>query len=208
MSTLGSPAQDGRFDGAAHGPMHRLFFALAPDAQGRRAINHAAALVQQRHPQLRARWVKPERFHATLNFLGDYPAMPGEVIDNAMAAAARLRAEAFAWTLDYVSSFHGREPPCVLRGVRVPEALPRLWRDLHALLGEAGLPLRVERMFTPHVTLAYARQVLPEPMPVTPIIWQVDHFVLVHSVVGRGNYRILGSWTLPGRSVADGPQVR
>src|ERR1700756_2203657 len=116
MSTTEShAAQIELFDRAVHVPMHRLFFALMPDAITRHDINHAAALVQQRHPGLRARWVKPERFHATLNFLGDFPAIPDQVVEKAIAAADHLRAAPFDWTLDYAASFRGREPPCVLR---------------------------------------------------------------------------------------------
>lgn len=190
------PAQIERFGQAAPTEIHRLFFALMPDAAMRHEINHAAALVQQQHPELRARWVKPERFHATLNFLGDFPTVPDQVLEKAMAAAGRLRANSFAWTLDYASSFRGREPPCVLRGSQVPEPLLGLWRDLHASLSQAGLYLRTERQFTPHVTLAYGRHELSGATPVTPIVWQIAGFVLIHNVVGKGNYRILGSWAL------------
>ncbi|MFC3650872.1 RNA 2',3'-cyclic phosphodiesterase [Dyella humi] len=199
MSATESPAaQIELFGPAVHTETHRLFFALMPDAATRHDINHAAALVQQQHPGLRARWVKPERFHATLNFLGDFPTVPDQVVQKAMAAADHLRAEPFSWTLDYAASFRGREPPCVLRGSHVPEPLLALWRDLHAALTHAGLHLRAERQFTPHVTLAYGRHELPGTTPVTPIVWQIDRFVLVHNVVGRGNYQILGSWKLAG----------
>jgi len=183
---------------AARTETHRLFFALMPDAATRHEINHAAALVQQQHPELRARWVRPERFHATLNFLGDFPVLPDEAVEKAMAAANTMRAAPFAWTLDYVASFRGREPPCVLRGSQVPEPLPALWRDMHTTLVEAGLRLRDERQFTPHVTLAYARHELPQAVPVPPIVWQIDRFVLVHNVVGKGNYQVLGTWGLSG----------
>lgn len=199
-SRMSRNAQAGRFDSPAIGraETHRLFFALMPDAAVRRQINGAAAAVQQQHPSLRARWVRPERFHATLNFLGDFPAVPDEVIEKAMAAAGGMHAAAFAWTLDYVASFRGREPPCVLRSSQAPEPLQALWRDMQAALAEAGLRLRDERQFTPHVTLAYARHELPQPVPVSPITWDVDRFVLIHNVVGKGNYQVLGCWKLFG----------
>lgn len=169
-----------------------------PDAALRDEFSHAARIVQQQHSGLRARWVRPERFHATLNFLGDYPAVPDEVLETALAVAQRVQAEPFTWTLDYAASFRGHEPPCILRGTQVPEALPALWRDLHARLGHAGLRLRTDHPFTPHVTLGYGRQALPGATPVAPIVWRVDRFVLIHNVVGKGNYQVLGSWTLCG----------
>lgn len=196
-STKPFMAQAGLFDSPAAGrETHRLFFALMPDAATRHEINHAAATVQQQHPELRARWVRPERFHATLNFLGDFPAVPDQVIEKAMAAANGMHAAPFAWTLDYAASFRGREPPCVLRGSQVPASLQALWRDLQAALSETGVRLRHERQFTPHVTLAYARLELPQAIAVPPIVWHVDRFVLIHNVMGQGSYQVLGRWKL------------
>lgn len=84
-----------------------------PDEVAQHNIHRAAMLVEQQHPELRAHWVKPERYHATLNFLGDYPALPDDVVGKAKSAADQLRASPFIWTLDYAASFRGREPPCV-----------------------------------------------------------------------------------------------
>ncbi|HUB88368.1 MAG TPA: RNA 2',3'-cyclic phosphodiesterase [Dyella sp.] len=195
-----SAAQADLFDSptAARAETHRLFFALMPDAAIRHAIEQAAAAVQQQHPALRARWVRPERFHATLNFLGDFPAVPDQVLEKALAAANTMHAQTFAWTLDYAASFRGHEPPCVLRGSQTPTELLALWRNLQAALVATGLRLRDERQFTPHVTLAYARQELPQATPVPPIVWHVDRFVLIHNVVGKGSYQILGHWVLSG----------
>lgn len=209
MNTSGFPSARVGLSGspaAVCSQTHRLFFALMPDSATRHEINHAAAQVQQRHPTLSARWVRPERFHATLNFLGDFPVMPEEVLEKARAAAEHMHAARFAWTLDYAASFRGREPPCVLRGARVPEALLALWRDMDATLLETGLRLRNDRRFTPHVTLAYGRQELPAVTPVAPIVWKVGSFMLVHNLVGKGAYQVLGRWALSGCH-ADGPQV-
>jgi len=95
-----------------------------------------------------------------------------------------------------VASFRGREPPCVARCTTVPALLSALWQDLGMALAQAGLHQRAERQYTPHVTLAYARCELPEPVSVEPIPWHVDRFVLIHNVVGKGHYQILGYWPL------------
>jgi len=180
---------------------HRLFFALMPDTDTRHAIEQVAIQLRQQQPGLRARWVKPERFHATLIFLGDYAVIPDELIESAMAAAGRVSAAPFAWTLDYVASFRGREPPCVMRSTEVSETLMSLWRAMQESLAQAGLHLRRERQFTPHVTLGYGRRELAEAIAVAPpIVWPVDRFVLIHSVVGKGSYQVLGSWPLSGPS--------
>jgi RNA 2',3'-cyclic 3'-phosphodiesterase len=180
----------------ARAEVHRLFFALMPDDDMRRHIHALAGWLQDRHPDFRARWVKPERFHATLNFLGDYPTLRDDLVEAAVIAAGGLHASPFEWTLDYVASFRGREPPCVLRCSHMPALLLELWQALGKALVLADLHRRAERQYTPHITLAYARQVLPEPIPIEPIAWHVDRFVLVHNVVGKGNYQILGEWPL------------
>ncbi|GGA06472.1 RNA 2',3'-cyclic phosphodiesterase [Dyella caseinilytica] len=180
----------------ARAETHRLFFALMPEGGVRQRLHRLAGWLQDQHPELRARWGKPERFHATLNFLGDYPVLPDEAIERASAAANGLHASSFDWSLDYAASFRGREPPCVMRCTTVPPLLLALWQDLGVALVQAGLHRRAERQYTPHVTLAYARCELPEPVPVEPIAWHVDQFVLIHNVVGKGNYQILGHWFL------------
>lgn len=58
-----------------------------------------------------------------------------------------------------------------------------------------GLGRWVERNFTPHVTLLYDdRSVAPQA--IEPIAWTVREFVLVHSLLGRTEHRILGRWSL------------
>jgi RNA 2',3'-cyclic 3'-phosphodiesterase len=198
MDTHPSGAQR-HFSGAApkvRAETHRLFFALMPGDTVRQQLHQLAGELRDQHAELHARWVKPERFHVTLNFLGDYPALPGEAVEQALAAAGRLHASAFDWTLDYVASFRGREPPCIVRCTTMPPLLLTLWRGLGAALVEAGLHRGAERPYTPHVTLAYARHELAEPVPIAPITWHVDHYVLIHNVVGKGSYQILGRWPL------------
>ncbi|MBM7131777.1 RNA 2',3'-cyclic phosphodiesterase [Dyella mobilis] len=180
----------------ARAQTHRLFFALVPDDAVRSDIQRVATWLYEQHPELGARWLKPERFHATLNFLGDFPQLPEDVVEVAKRAAQRVRALPFDWTLDHAASFRGREPPCVLRSNVVPEPLSALWRDVNAALKETGLHWPLERSFTPHVTLAYARQLLPDPVAIAPIAWQIRNFVLIHNVVGRGSYQMLGDWPL------------
>jgi RNA 2',3'-cyclic 3'-phosphodiesterase len=179
-----------------HAETHRLFFALMPDDPVRQHISAAATWLEEQHPQLRARWVKPERFHATLKFLGDYPELPVDELEKAKSAADKLSAAPFDWTLDYAASFRGREPPCVLRSTVVPQLLMVLWQNLGKALSHAGLHVPIERQFTPHVTLAYGKRELMAATLGEPISWHVSDFVLIHNVVGKGNYQVLGSWPL------------
>lgn len=173
--------------------IHRLFFALLPgEAVSQRIERAANEVVAAQH--LRARLIRPSRYHATLHFLGDHPMLRGDIVQAAVAAAGKVRAAPFDLVLDHAAGFHGREPPCVLRCGQMPTALQTLWQDLHQALILAGLGAHLSRNFTPHVTLAYSRGAPPQATPIEPIIWRVEGFALLHSVVGGGEYRTLDAW--------------
>ncbi|HEX5304929.1 MAG TPA: RNA 2',3'-cyclic phosphodiesterase [Dyella sp.] len=179
------------------GPLHRLLFALVPPESVREQIAAAADTLRE-NGSIEARWVKPERYHVTLAFLGDHPSLRPSLLEAARAAVGKLRVAPFTWSPDQVASFPGRRPPCVLRSARASQPLQTLWEQLRRELTLVRLGGRVERIFTPHVTLAYGQRDLPAPIAVAPIAWPVDRVVLLHSEVGAGDYELLGSWRLPG----------
>jgi len=185
--------------GSAHATpseIHRLFIALIPDATMCEQLARAADALKVSHPTLHARWIRAVRYHATLHFLGDQPMLRPDVVAAVTAAIDKVRCAPFTWTLDYATSFHGRQPPCVLRSTQVPEALQQGWEYLHRALTLAGQGAHLERRFTPHVTLAYSRGVMINNVPIEPITWRVDTLALIHSVVGQPDYQILGRWPL------------
>ncbi|MBV8156589.1 MAG: RNA 2',3'-cyclic phosphodiesterase [Dyella sp.] len=181
--------------GAEPAQIHRLFFALLPETSVRARIEAAAAGVAAAQ-HLRARMIRPARYHATLHFLGDHPMLREDIAKAAIDAAGKVQAEPFDLVLDSASGFHGREPPCVLRCTQIPPALQALWQNLREALIRAGLGAHLSRSFTPHVTFAYSRGALPQATPVEPITWRVEGFALLHSVVGGGDYRVLDAWRL------------
>lgn len=185
--------------GVASTEVHRLFFALMPDDATRERLATVAGALRASRPGLRARWIHPDRYHATLHFLGDHAALRPGLVEDAIAAADKLRAASFNWTLDGVTSFRGREPPCVLHGVETCAPLQALWSALGKTLALAGQGARLERSFTPHVTLAYSHGTMLESAEVDAVEWPVTDFVLVHSVVGQGGYQTLGRWPLTGQ---------
>ena len=185
--------------GGAHAvtaELHRLFFALLPDPDTRAALGQAADALRAGQPQLRARWVQPDRYHATLHFMGDHAALRPDIVAAASAAADRVHASAFEWTLDSAASFRGREPPCVLLASEVPAPLRQLWQALGQALALAGQGRHGQHAFAPHVTLGYARAALGQSLAVAPVAWPVREFALIHHVVGHGPYRVLGRWPL------------
>jgi 2'-5' RNA ligase len=173
----------------------RLFFALVPEAAVRARIAAAVAALLDRH-RPRGRRVAPQRYHLTLQFLGDFPGFPEPLADAARAAAARLRAPAFDLRLDIAGCF-ARHPalPWWL-GCRHAPALQGLWNALGEALAEAGVPVRSGRL-APHVTVLRnaSRALLAEPL--TPVHWPVRDFALLLSRPGSGQpYAELGRWPL------------
>jgi 2'-5' RNA ligase len=176
--------------------LHRLFFALLPNEVTRGELARTAAALRASHPGLRARWVHPARYHATLHFLGNYAMLRQDVVEVAVLAADGLSAPAFEWLLRGAVSFRGRQPPCVLRGSSVPEPLQPLWQNLRQVLTLAGQGRYLERSFTPHVTVAYSQRELLDDTPIEPVRWMIDEFALIHSVVGQPDYQVLARWPL------------
>jgi 2'-5' RNA ligase len=54
---------------------------------------------------------------------------------------------------------------------------------------------RTKSQFVPHLTLLYDERSIEEQQ-IERIGWTVTEFVLVHSLLGRGQYDILGRWPL------------
>lgn len=183
-------------DFAAQRPTDRLFFAVFPDAG---AAGRIVAVAQTLHAEhgLSGKPLRVERVHITLHHLGDHAGLPQSIVDVANEAAARVTSPPFDVTFDSASSFAGppRNRPLVLRGGAGLGGLIDLQCELGEKMKASGLTRFVERAFTPHVTLLYDDSMLP-PEPVEPIAWHVREFVLVHSLLGRTEHRILGRWAL------------
>src|SRR5512144_2068594 len=95
--------------------IHRLFFALCPDAFVVDQVSRVVAAVEG-DGSVRGRWVKPSKYHLTVQFLGTHDGRPARVIEQARLAAAQVTLAPFDLVLDHVDTFGGhRRPPCVLR---------------------------------------------------------------------------------------------
>lgn len=179
---------------AAPHPTDRLFFAVVPPAPVAECI---AALARELRGRLglRGQPRPTTHLHVTLHHLGDFAGVPPAVVEDARLAAAGVAVAPLEARLDRVGSFRGRSGrhPFVLLG----EEGSRLGQ-LHAQLGDRLAALgrgRRERAFVPHVTLLYDARVIPTS-PSEAIGWPVHDFVLIHSLLGRTEYRELGRWPL------------
>ena len=177
-------------------PTDRLFFAVMPPAPLAGRIAEFAGTLREDFA-LRGKTRPTSHLHVTLHHLGDFAGVPQQKVEAARTAAARVAMAPFEARFDRVGSFGGRagKHPFVLLGADDDgDGL----RGLHARLGErlaaAGLGRR-ERAFVPHLTLLYDARTVP-PQPVEPLAWPVQEFLLIHSLLGRTEYRVLGRWSL------------
>lgn len=133
--------------------MRRLFVAIdLPDP-----IQQSLAMLQAGVPG--TRWVASTNFHLTLRFIGDVPEPAiGDIAD----LLSRLAAPAFSFNLDGVGSFgSGRSKSVLWVGVQRSEPLRFLRDKVDRAVSAAGFGPDT-RKFSPHVTLAYAKQA-PKP---------------------------------------------
>jgi len=168
--------------------IHRVFFALRPDATLRGEIERSVQALKAAG-RVHGRWLQPEKLHMTVQFLGDF-AVADDIARRASHAAAGLHFAAFEFVLDRAETFPRKfNPPCVLRcAENSEEELQHFAHELGDVLAAAGLGEFLEaRAYVPHVTVAYAKRELSEPMALAPIRWRAQEFCLIDSVGGAHN---------------------
>jgi 2'-5' RNA ligase len=175
--------------------MDRLFFAIFPDPE---VANQIARRIEGLRfvRQFAARPLATERLHITLHHLGDHAGVRRDIVTMAIEAAETITTAPFEVAFDRAASFHnGGNNPFVLQGGEGLEALKTFQRDLGLAMARAGLGKWVDKAFTPHVTMLYDRNLIPEQV-IEPVRWTVGGFTLVHSRLGRTEHIPLGRWTL------------
>lgn len=164
--------------------LHRLFYALAPSARERNLIG------VQRDAVTGARTlVSNERLHLTLGITDDFPDFPDAVARRMQTIGDGVAAEPFSLSLDRIS---GGAHSVALRPSHRCAGLSELQRQLGSALKLWNIH-RDGWSFSPHVTLLYW-QGQPFLQPISSIQLDVSEFVLIHSVVGASQHRVLARW--------------
>lgn len=173
---------------------HHLFFALQPDDATRARIE-AVALELRREHAPGGRWIKPDRYHMTLCYLGAHAALPDDLVEAARAAGDGVRSPPFDFALDVTGSFANRSIPWWLGCREMPRGLAMLWDAIDTGLSDGHVRDPARRVA--HVTvLRDADRRLP-PTPIAPIPWTVHEFVLIDSVLGpHARHSVIGRWRL------------
>jgi 2'-5' RNA ligase len=174
----------------------RIFFAALPDDKTAARI-HALAERLKHENKFEGTLILSQHLHVTLFHLGDWAALPEEIVKLAKSAAAQISLAPFGVTFRRAESFRNSTGiyPFVLTDKDTAQ-----WHGLHTALGAAlksvGLGGATQGEFKPHVTLLRDKLRVP-PSPVE-ISWTVRDFVLVHSLLGKTTHIHLGRWPLRG----------
>ncbi|HEX3954708.1 MAG TPA: 2'-5' RNA ligase family protein [Stellaceae bacterium] len=146
--------------------------------------------------ELRGRRVERDRLHISLNFVGEYFALPEAPLAAVREAVSTLKVPSFVVSLNAVTSFenNGRKPRVFVGDDGVCGVL-MLHRTIHEALTKAGLQQGTERRITPHLTLSREDDKLPDD-GVDPVSWRVREFRLIHSRQGQSRHNVLGSWPI------------
>jgi len=178
-------------------PTDRLFLAVQPDAAATARIAALAQALRDDH-RARGRPLDEARLHVTLQYFGAFAGLPEGLVATIADVVDGIALRAFEVAFDHAASFDGgaRRRPWVLRGSEA--GLARL-QALHAVLGgglaAAGVRVEGHARFLPHLTLLYEDRALPR-QAVDPIAWTVRELVLVDSLIGQGEHRVLRRWPL------------
>ncbi|UAL08643.1 2'-5' RNA ligase family protein [Caulobacter segnis] len=175
-------------------PTDRLMFLLYPDPATAEAIAREARRLKDALG-LRGQPLLTDRFHITLHHLGDYVSLPGDMVRKGEAAGQALAAAPFEVVFDKAVSFANRpgNNPFTLQGGEGVSALIAFQQALG--LKMAGVGLKPDKQFVPHITLLYDGQVVPA-QAIAPIRWTVNRFVLVQSKLGQTRHIVLKAWDL------------
>jgi RNA 2',3'-cyclic 3'-phosphodiesterase len=166
----------------------RLFFALwPPDAFRAQILQRTGAIARASGGRL----IPAENFHVTVLFLGDVLRSRIELVQSAADAAA---AEGFELWLDQIESWPGSKVAC-LTSPATPAPLSVLVRQLRFNLLEHQIKPPAQEL-RPHLTLVRKLPRLRPAVPIAPMRWEVEDFVLVDSQVSSAGstYTVIGRW--------------
>ncbi len=171
----------------------RVFFALWPDDETRRAILEAAAPLV---PASGGTPVNAENLHLTLRFIGNADA---GLMMRLRRGAEQVRGKPFSFELDRCGFWP--QPQVLWLGCSsTPPELLRLVVGLNTALGTEGVLVET-RPFRPHVTLARHASHAPGTDSIEPISWRAGSFSLLASESQEDGvrYRVLDTWQLDKR---------
>lgn len=157
----------------------------------------ALALSLKRGGMPGSRWIDPENYHITLNFIGDVETRTAREIADSLGDVRGH--EPIPICLEHLDAFGGDKPRSIFARVQPNEELNELKGALDAAIWRAGVQPE-KRKYVPHVTLARLRgasslmvaDYLEGNANVAPLRFLAKRFVLFSSKpsMGGGPYAL------------------
>lgn len=166
---------------------HNLFFALRPAAEERERIADLIASLR-----IGGVPVRLDRLHITTLSLMIGGVLPDGLAAEAAEIAASIRMPPFRVIFDRLV---GGSRSALLLPSEPLEALRMFRERLGFALMRAGIGFARTGRFTPHMTLVYGGQPMPE-IEIEPISWIVKEFALIDSFIGETRHVEVELWQL------------
>src|ERR1043166_657859 len=122
----------------------RLFIGIDIPGEIRQQITTFVDRVRPHAPD--ARWVKPETYHITLKFIGEYR----RDLDALKATLGEVSGPAIEIDFRGFGFFSPRSPKAFWIGIHANESLPTLATKIESACAKLGIPSE-DRAFTPHL---------------------------------------------------------
>lgn len=171
-------------------PIERLFFALWPNDDVRQSINQFSQPVLS---EVNGKIIPFENWHITLAFLGEVDLSTKQCMQQ---IAEKVQGNRFSLSLDKLG--YWPKPRIFWIGVsQIPEALQDLVNHLNASLVNCGYRPDT-RPFQVHLTLMRKAVCIKKLPMITPIVWTVEDFCLVRSILepSGARYEVIARWAL------------
>jgi RNA 2',3'-cyclic 3'-phosphodiesterase len=175
-----------------------IFLAVQPPPSATACISKLAWHMREKRG-LAGKPLRPRCFHVSLLPVGYHGRLRLGTLAAVIEAVSSVGMPRFRVGFDCVMSFRNKDKhPLVLRGDDGVSGLILLREKLvAATLDIPGVSPNARNGFTPHLTLLYDEQQVREE-PVEEIGWTVNEFVLIHSIYGQSEHRVLKRWPLRG----------
>lgn len=167
---------------------NRFFFALRPPREvARRIVLEAERWAPDGHRQ------PIDRLHSTIGILDDRPSVDDGLVAALVSVGNAIAVDPFPCLFDRIVGGRG---VVTLRPSQRNGALAALFQQISEGMRGAGIGLRQDYRFSPHVTLARRTGGEPFSEHIQGHGWLVEDVVLIHSLLGRTEHRELARWPL------------
>jgi len=173
-------------------PRYNVFLAVMPDEYSAQGIYEFAGGIRARH-RLNGELRPRDHLHVSMHGIGEFSEIPERLVQTVGEACHPVVAgmAPFPIRFDRVLSFNS----ALVLANGGCEELTSLYQALGRALILGGFKGISLTGFTPHVTMLYAPQRVPEERVAT-LGWRVNEVRLVCSEFGKTKYDFLGQWSL------------